>query len=98
MEATCETTAKQGDSELENLPKRNHIIQKLGEICSQLEAWALSKKPVLPIRVKLFRAAIYGYSVQLSALKDQELELRVRDLEEKVRGGVVIPNDFKKKA
>jgi hypothetical protein len=45
----------------------------------------------LPIRVKLLRAAIYGYSVMLSSLKDEELELRVLELEEKPKNSIMIP-------
>jgi hypothetical protein len=75
----------------ENIPKRAEVLCSLNGICSQLEAWAKSSKPVLPIRVKLLRAAIYGYSVILSGLKDEELEIRIMELEEKLKNGVLIP-------
>jgi hypothetical protein len=75
----------------ENVPKREEVLCSLNGICNQLEAWAKSSKPVLPIRVKLLRAAIYGYSVVLSGLKDEELEIRVVELEEKLKNGVLIP-------
>ena len=39
----------------------------------------------------MLRGAIYGYSVMLSGLKDEELELRVMELEEKLKNGVLIP-------
>ena len=75
----------------ENIPKREEVLCSLNGICNQLEAWAKSTKPVLPIRVKLLRAAIYGYSVMLSGLKDEELELRVLELEEKLKNSIMIP-------
>jgi hypothetical protein len=78
--------------ESKNVPKREEVLCSLNGICHQLEAWAKSSKPVLPIRVKLLRAAIYGYSVVLSGLKDEELELRVLELEEKLKNGVLIPS------
>jgi hypothetical protein len=75
----------------ENIPKREQVLCNLNGICNQLESWAKSSKPVLPIRVKLLRAAIYGYSVMLSGLKDEELELRVIELEEKLKNSILIP-------
>jgi len=81
----------------QNVPKREQVLCNLNGICNQLEAWAKSSKPVLPIRVKLLRAAIYGYSVVLSGLKDEELELRVLELEEKLKNGVLIPKPEEKK-
>ena len=77
--------------ESKNLPKREEVLCSLNGICNQLEVWAKSSKPVLPIRVKLLRAAIYGYSVVLSGLKDEELELRVLELEEKLKNSIMIP-------
>ena len=73
------------------MPKREQVLCSLNGICSQLESWAKSSKPVLPIRVRLLRAAIYGYSVLLSGLKDDELEIRLDELEEKLKNGVLIP-------
>ena len=81
----------------ENVPKREEVLCSLNGICNQLEVWAKSSKPVLAIRVKLLRAAIYGYSVLLSGLKDEELELRVMELEEKLKNGVLIPKPEEKK-
>jgi hypothetical protein len=81
----------------ENIPKREEVLCSLNGICNQLETWAKSSKPVLPIRVKLLRAAIYGYSVVLSGLKDEELELRVLELEEKLKNAVLIPKSEEKK-
>ena len=80
-----------------NMPKREEVLFSLNVICNQLEAWAKSSKPVLPIRVKLLRAAIYGYSVVLSGLKDEELELRVLELEEKLKNSIMIPKEPKKR-
>ena len=79
------------DLATENIPKRADVIRNLNAICSQLEKWSRSKKLVHPVRVTLCRAAIYGYSVMLSGLKDEELEIRIRTLEDAVNGGVVIP-------
>ncbi len=59
-------------------------------------ARAKSSKPVLPIRVKLLRATIYGYSVVLSGLKDEELEIRVMEFEEKLKNGILIPKPEEK--
>lgn len=81
----------------ENSPKRAEILCSLNGICKRLEAWANSKKPVLSIRVNLLRAAIYGYSVMLSGLKDEELELRIIELEDKLKNGVLIPKPEEKK-
>jgi len=75
----------------EKVPKREEVLCSLNGICNQLEVWAKSSKPVLSIRVKLLRAAIYGYSVMLSGLKDEELELRVLELEEKLKNSIMIP-------
>ena len=75
----------------ENNPKRIDVLCSLSGICKQLETWANCKKPVLSIRVNLLRGAIYGYSVMLSGLKDEELELRVVELENKLKNGVLIP-------
>lgn len=82
---------------MEKVPKREEVLSSLNGICNQLEAWAKSSKPVLPIRVKLLRAAIYGYSVVLSGLNDEELEIRVLELEEKLKNGVLIPKPEEKK-
>jgi hypothetical protein len=80
-----------GKMESKNVPKREEVLCSLKSICNQLEVWAKSSKPVLPIRVKLLRAAIYGYAVLLSDLKDEELELRVLELEEKLKNSIMIP-------
>ena len=81
----------------ENTPKRADVLCSLNGICKQLEIWAKCKKPVLPIRVHLLRASIYGYSVLLSGLKDEELELRVIELEEKIKNSILIPKPEAKK-
>ena len=81
----------------ENNPKRIDVLCSLNGICKQLEKWANCKKPVLTIRVNLLRGAIYGYSVMLSGLKDEELELRVVELENKLKNGVLIPKPEEKK-
>ena len=76
--------------ESQNVPKREEVLCSLNGICNHLEAWAKSSNPVLPIR-KLLRAAIYGYSVIFSGFKDEELELRVLELEEKLKNSIMIP-------
>ena len=81
----------------ENNPKRTDVLCSLNGICKRLESWAICKKPVLPIRVHLLRASIYGYSVLLSGLKDEELELRVLELEDKIKNSVLIPKPEVKK-
>ena len=78
------------------MPKREEVLCSLKVICNQLESWAKSSKPVLSIRVKLLRAAIYGYSVMLSGLKDDEIELKVLELEAKLKNGVLIPKPQEK--
>ena len=89
-------TSEAADPVAENIPKREDVIRSLNAICSQLEAWSRSKKLVHPVRVTLCRAAIYGYSVMLSGLKDEELELRIIELEEKLKNGVLIPLEQRK--
>lgn len=78
---------------IENTPKRTDVLCSLSRICKQLEKWANSHKPVLPIRVTLLRAAIYGYSALLSGLKEEELELRIVELEETLKDGILIERD-----
>ena len=71
---------------------RNLILQWLKEDIEFLREKARCKNPIKnPIRVKLLRASIYGCSVLLSGLKDEELELRIIELEEKLKNGVLIP-------
>lgn len=82
--------------ESENTPKRIEVLCSLNGICKQLEKWENCKKPVLTIRVNLLRAAIYGYSVMLSGLKNEELEFRIIELEEKLKNGVLIPLEQRK--
>jgi hypothetical protein len=86
-----------GGFESEKQLKRHDIIRRLTAICAMLERWAEIKKPVNPIRIQAYRTAIYGYSVAVSALKDEELELRVLALEEKLKNGVLIPIEAEKK-
>lgn len=76
---------------MEKVPKREEVLESLNQICKRLDGWANSSKPVLPIRINLMRCAIYGYSVILSGLKDEELELRIIELEEKLSNSILIP-------
>lgn len=48
-------------------------------------------------RVKGLRASIYGCSVLIAGLKQEDLELRVKELEETIKNGVVIPGEEKPK-
>ena len=76
---------------------RNLILQWLKEDIEFLREKARCKNPIKnPIRVKLLRASIYGCSVLLSGLKDEELEIRVLELEEKLKNGVLIPVEKRK--
>ena len=71
---------------------RNIVLQWLKEDIAYLRKMARNKNPIKnPIRVKLLRASIYGCSVLLSGLKDEELELRIENLENKLKDGVLIP-------
>ena len=76
---------------------RNLILHWLKEDIEFLREKARCKNPIKnPIRVKLLRTSIYGCSVLLSGLKDEELELRVLELEEKLKNGVLIPVEKRK--
>ena len=75
-----------------DIVNRNMILQWLKEDIEFLRKKARSKNPIKnPIRVKLLRASIYACSVLLSGLKDEELELRITELEDKLKNGVLIP-------
>ena len=77
---------------LNKIVNRNMILRWLKEDIEFLRMKARQKNPIKnPIRVKLLRASIYGCSVLLSGLKDEELELRIVELEEKLKNGVLIP-------
>ena len=78
--------------ETENTPKREENLRKLNSICLQLEGWAKSRNPVVSIRVEFLRAAIYGYSVLLSRMESMELELRLKELENKTCGLFILGN------
>ncbi len=82
---------------MEKVPKREEILSNLSQICKCLEGWAKSSKPVLPIRVNLLRCAIYGYSVILTGLKDEELELRVLELEKQMENCILVPKQLEEK-
>ena len=76
---------------------RNMVLHFLKEDIEFLRYMARCKNPIKnPIRVKLLRASIYACSVLLSGLKDEELELRVLELEEKLKNGVLIPIEKRK--
>lgn len=44
-------------------------------------------------RIQLLRTSIYGCSVALAALKDEDLETRVKELEEKLKTGILMVNN-----
>ncbi|MFC1486605.1 hypothetical protein ACFLRN_02795 [Thermoproteota archaeon] len=84
-------------SNFDDIVNRNMILQWLKEDISFLRKMARCKNPIKnPIRVKLLRASIYGCSVLLSGLKDEELELRIVELEEKLKNGLLIPIEKRK--
>ena len=72
------------DTEIEKPLQRRDVLKRLKTICAKLEKWALQKKPVAAFRIKAMRTAIYGYSVAINALKDEEVELRLKELEKKL--------------
>ena len=82
---------------MEKILQREEILTNLHQICKCLERWAHSSKPVLPIRVNLLRCAIYGYCVILSGLKDEELEIRVFELEKQLKNCILIPKELENK-
>ena len=85
-------SSKNGFLESNEVVNRNLILQWLKEDIEFLREKARCKNPIKnPIRVKLLRASIYGCSVLLSGLKDEELEFRIIELEEKLKNGVLIP-------
>ena len=89
-----EKSRNNGFSNSNGIVNRNLILQWLKEDIDFLRTKARCKNPIKnPIRVKLLRASIYGCSVLLSGLKDEELELRVIELEEKLKNGVLIPRE-----
>ena len=83
---------KNSFSKSNEVVNRNLILHWLKEDIEFLREKARCKNPIKnPIRVKLLRASIYGCSVLLSGLKDEELEIRIVELEEKLKNGVLIP-------
>ena len=88
-----------GDSEHELDVKRNEVLQWLKDDVDWLRKHSKQKYmgKNFMLRVHGIRASIYGCSTLLSGLKDEELELRVRELEEKIKDAVVIPNESKEK-
>ena len=81
----------------DKIVNRKMILQWLKEDIEFLRYKARCKNPIKnPIRVKLLRTSIYGCSVLLSGLKDEELELRIVELEEKLKNGVLIPVEKRK--
>ena len=89
---------KNSFSKSNEVVNRNMVLHWLKEDIAFLRKMARSKNPIKnPVRVKLLRASIYGCSVLLSGLKDEELELRILELEEKLKDGVLIPVESKKK-
>lgn len=75
---------------------RNDILKVLWADIQWLRKKARNHNPIRnPVRVSLIRASIYACSVLLNGLKDDELERRIEELEETIRGGVVIPNEQK---
>jgi len=62
---------------------RAMILKWLSEDTKQLRAWARQPHTIKsPIRVHLLRASIYGCSVMLQALHDEELDELAAEIEE----------------
>ena len=96
--ANRQKSEENASSNSNQIVNRNMILRWLKEDIDFLRVKARCKNPIKnPIRVKLLRASIYGCSVLLSGLKDEELELRVVELEEKLKNGVLIPKPEEKK-
>ena len=86
---------KKGDSENKLDVKRNDVLTWLREDIEWLRKHARQKYigKNFMLRVHALRASIYGASTLLSGLKDEELELRVEELEKIIQNGVVIPSE-----
>lgn len=69
------------------------IPAKIYECVKWLQKQARQTKCVAPVKIQAMRGAIYGYSVMVQALKDSELELKVRELQGIIENGVVIPGE-----
>ena len=92
-----EKTSKIGYFKSNEVVNRNMVLQWLKEDIAFLSYMARCKNPIKnTIRFKLLRASIYACSVLLSGLKDEELELRIIELEEKMKNGVLIPGEKRK--
>ncbi len=72
---------EQAFSESEVLTERSELVRKLNGICNQLLKWGLSHNVGDVRRAQFFRAAIYGTSVQLQALKDKEIDALAKEIE-----------------
>jgi hypothetical protein len=91
----AETGEKYTDSLSELDVKRDTILSWLKQDIGWLRKHSRQKylgKDFLK-RVKGLRASIHGCSIYLSALKNEELEFQVKQLEEMIENGIVIPND-----
>ena len=89
-----ETSQNQPFSTADAPINRHQVLSWLKEDIGWLREKARNKNPIKhSIRVNLMRSAIYGCSVLLAGLKDEELELRVEKLEETIKNGLVIPGE-----
>lgn len=78
---------------------RNDVLSKLWDIALWHEKKRLNSRARLDANCKA-RSALSGkeiraYAAILQGLTDQELELRVRELEEKLANGILIPKTEK---
>lgn len=91
QESETDLSCSRGSSQSEKCVSRTEILRILNEDVAWLRAHARNKRRFKdPLKIQLLRASIYGCSVMLSGLKDEELELRVLDLETKLKEGILI--------
>jgi len=91
--ATNQTANTKTGSETEGKLDRPMIISWIKEDVIYLRGKAKQDNPGACVqRINLLRTAFYGYSIALQALKDDELETRVKELEEKLKNGILMVN------
>jgi hypothetical protein len=79
--------------EIDQKLDRNMILSWLKADITYLRDKAKQDNPGANVqRIQLLRTSIYGCSVALSALKDDELEMKVKELEEKLKNGILVVN------
>lgn len=80
---------------------RTDVLEKLWRRAKWLEAkidnQRLKLNPNLKVRASLVSKECRIYQTILMGLKDEELEIRLMELEEKLKNGVLIPKPEEKK-